>query len=306
MAIVIKKAQKYGAKLRLAIYGPSGSGKTYTALAYAQEMAGDKRICVIDTERGSASKYADLFDFDVIELDSFHPTSYVDAIKAVVQAKEYSVLVIDSTSHEWEGSKGALELAGRDFTNWANVTPVHNRFVDAMLAADIHVIATMRAKEEHVMEQKEVNGKTKNVVTKKGMEPIQRKGMVYEFDIVAALDMDNTLTIEKTRCSALKGQSYTPGSEKSTADIVKAWLDGAPAPVLPIAKDRLNTLYNFGRNVIGYSDVDGFADAIKAALDLDAPIDVRKLTEPQARDFEDYVRMRDLQAASEKAAVASK
>ncbi len=300
MAIIIKKAQKYGAKLRLAIYGPSGSGKTYTALTYAQEMAGDKRICVIDTERGSASKYADLFDFDVIELDSFHPTSYIEAIKAVVQSKEYGVLVIDSTSHEWEGSKGALELAGRDFTNWANVTPVHNRFVDAMLAADIHVIATMRAKEEHVMEQKEVNGKTKNVVTKKGMEPIQRKGMVYEFDIVAALDMDNALTIEKTRCSGLKDQSFLPGSEKSTAALIKAWLDGAPAPVQAISKERLNALYGFGKNIIGYADVDGFTDAVKTALGSDIPIDVKTLTEPQARDFEDYVRMRDLQAASER------
>ncbi len=226
MAIVIKKAVKFGAKLRLALYGPSGSGKTYTALSIAREMAGDKRVCVIDTERGSASKYADEFDFDVIELDSFHPNSYIEAIKAVVQTGEYSVLVIDSASHEWEGSKGALELAGRDFTNWANVTPLHNKFIDAMLIADIHVIATMRAKEEHVMEQKEVAGKLKNVVSKKGMEPVQRKGMQYEFDIVGALDMENSLTIEKTRCSRIKGMIVEPGHEVEIVTIVQAWLDG--------------------------------------------------------------------------------
>jgi hypothetical protein len=227
MALTIKKAVKFGAKLRLALYGPSGSGKTYTALSIAREMAGDKRIVVIDTERGSASKYADIYDFDVIELDNFHPHSYIEAIRMVVQAQEYSVLIIDSTTHEWDGSKGALELAGQDFRNWAKVTPLHNAFVDAMLSADIHVIATMRAKEEHVMEK--VEGKAKPEIRSVGIEPIQRKGMQYEFDVVGSLDLDNTLTIVKTRCSALLGGVFHQAG-KQIADILKAWLDGAPAP----------------------------------------------------------------------------
>src|SRR5687767_11447970 len=132
MALQIKKAVKFGAKARIAIYGPSGSGKTFSSLALAQEMAGDGRVCVIDTERGSASKYADIYDFDVIELDSFHPQTYVDAIKMVAQARIYTVLVIDSITHEWDGSKGALELAGQNFTNWSKVTPLHNAFIDAL------------------------------------------------------------------------------------------------------------------------------------------------------------------------------
>src|SRR5262249_25651095 len=150
-----------------------GSGKTYTALSIAQEMAGDKRVLVIDTERGSASKYADIFDFDVIELDSFHPQTYVDAINLAAQSKDHSVLVIDSATHEWDGSRGPLEIAGQNFVNWAKVTPLHNAFVDAMLGADIHVIATMRAKEEYDV-GKDDKGKT--AVRKIGMEPIQRKG----------------------------------------------------------------------------------------------------------------------------------
>lgn len=227
MAIQIKKAVKYGSKLRLALYGPSGSGKTYTALTVARSLA-EKRICVIDTERGSASKYAgDPFDFDVIELESFHPNGYIEAIRAVIQAGDYDVLVINSASHEWEGSRGALELAGRDFTNWATVTPLHNKFIDAMLAADIHVIATMRAKEEHVMEKED--GK-KAVIRKMGMEPIQRKGMQYEFDIVGSLSMDNVLTIEKTRCSGLKDQVFAAGNERAMVGILKTWLSGTPAP----------------------------------------------------------------------------
>lgn len=227
MAIQIKKAVKFGAKGRIALYGPSGSGKTYTALSIAREMAGDGRVLVIDTERGSASKYADVFDFDVIELDSFHPNTYIEAIKVASASKEHSVLVIDSLSHEWEGSKGALELAGKDFTNWSTVTPLHNKFIDAVLDAKIHVIATMRAKEEHIMEKEE--GK-KAVIRKMGVQPIQGKGIQYEFDVIGALDMSNEMGIEKTRCSSLKDMTFKTGQEQAFASIMLAWLDGVKQP----------------------------------------------------------------------------
>lgn len=230
MGLQIKKAVKYGAKLRLALYGPAGAGKTYTALNIARKMAGDKRVLVIDTERGSASKYADIFDFDVIELQNFHPHTYIEAIRVAIAAKEYSVLIIDSATHEWDGSKGALELAGEKFQNWAKVTPLHNAFVDAMLAADIHVICTMRAKEEHVMEPGKDGGKP--TVKSLGIEPIQRKYMQYEFDIVGSLDIDNTLSVVKTRCSELHGASFYRAG-KQIADIMLRWLDGIPAPALP-------------------------------------------------------------------------
>ena len=61
-----RRAVKHGAKLRLAVCGPSGSGKTYTLLTLASQLG--KPIALVDTERGSASKYADIFEFDVVEL----------------------------------------------------------------------------------------------------------------------------------------------------------------------------------------------------------------------------------------------
>ena len=64
MELQFRKAVKHGAKLRLAVCGPSGSGKTYTLLRLATELGGP--MAVVDTERGSASKYADIFDFDVM------------------------------------------------------------------------------------------------------------------------------------------------------------------------------------------------------------------------------------------------
>lgn len=53
------------AKLRLVISGPSGSGKTYTSLAVATAPADGGREALVDTEHGSASNYANIYDFDV-------------------------------------------------------------------------------------------------------------------------------------------------------------------------------------------------------------------------------------------------
>ena len=76
------KAVKHQLKGKLAITGPSGAGKTYSALTMATAMKGDGRISVIDTESGSASLYADLFDFDVLEWKPPHPTELTKAAAA--------------------------------------------------------------------------------------------------------------------------------------------------------------------------------------------------------------------------------
>lgn len=140
MQMQFKKATKTQARLRLALIGPSGSGKTYSALAIGKHLG--NRVAVIDTERGSASKYADIFDFDALELATFSPLTYVEAIHAAEQAG-YDVLIIDSLSHAWMGKEGALEQvdkAARRYQNnsyagWRDVTPMHNALIDAMLTA---------------------------------------------------------------------------------------------------------------------------------------------------------------------------
>jgi DNA helicase TIP49 (TBP-interacting protein) len=62
----------------MALIGVAGSGKTYTALSIAKHLG--KRVAVLDTERGSASKYSDVFEFDVMEPETFSPQTYIDAI----------------------------------------------------------------------------------------------------------------------------------------------------------------------------------------------------------------------------------
>ena len=92
----------------MALIGVAGSGKTYTALNIAKHMGGP--VAVVDTERGSASKYSDQFEFDVLELETFSPQTYIEAIQAAEEAG-YSVLIIDSMSHAWTGNSAAFITA---------------------------------------------------------------------------------------------------------------------------------------------------------------------------------------------------
>ena len=103
MSFTFTKATKASAMLRAALFGRSGAGKTFTALRIAAGLGG--AIAVIDTERGSASKYADRFGFNVLDLEHAAIPSYQGAIAAAAQAG-YAVLIIDSLSHGWQ------ELAG--------------------------------------------------------------------------------------------------------------------------------------------------------------------------------------------------
>jgi hypothetical protein len=231
---MFQKATKTQTYLRLCLIGPSGSGKTFSALTFAQALG--QRIAVIDTEHGSSQKYADRFDFDVAVLNRHHPRDYVQAIQAAAQAG-YEVLLIDSLSHAWIGRDGVLELVdtarkgqrGSEFSVWAEFTPLHNKLLDAIMAAPLHVIATLRAKTAYEIEKNERTGK--NTITRLGLQPIQRDGVEYEFDIICDMTLDNTLIVSKSRMEALSGRVITR-PDADVANEIAAWLrDGAPAPV---------------------------------------------------------------------------
>jgi hypothetical protein len=148
------------------------------------------------------------------------------------------VLVIDSLSHAWAGKDGLLERVDKKggFTGggWKEATPLQNRMVDAILTCKAHVIVTLRQKTEYAIEK---NTAGKMVPRKVGLAPIQREGLEYEFDVMAALDVDNNLSIEKTRCSALNGRVWKHQNPEIAA-MLRQWLtDGAPAvEAPPVAK----------------------------------------------------------------------
>lgn len=234
MAMTFQKATKRDSRLRLAITGPSGSGKTYSALRIATGLG--KRIAVIDTERGSASKYSDEFEFDAGTLDSYSPEAYVEAIHAA-EAAGYDVLIIDSLSHAWVGKDGALEQvdraakrsqSGNSFNAWRDVTPRHHAMVDAILQCRVHVIATMRSKTEYIVEQGS-NGKT--APRKVGLAPVQRDGMEYEFDVVGDMNLEHEMIITKSRCQAL-ADKIIPKPGVDVAATLAQWLSGDAFPEL--------------------------------------------------------------------------
>jgi hypothetical protein len=225
-------ATKDQAKARLALAGPSGSGKTWTALTLATRFGAP--VAVIDTERGSASKYASDFTFDRLNLTSYDPRSLPKALAAAAQ-NGYQVVVIDSLSRFWSGTDGMLEqvdnagkrgYGGNSFGGWKEARPMENAMVEAMLGYPGHVIVTMRTKTAWEIGQDE---RGRKVPIKLGLKPEQREGIEYEFDIVGDLDSENTLTISKSRCSALSG-AVIRRPDAAVADLILAWLnDGAPA-----------------------------------------------------------------------------
>lgn len=241
---MFKKAIKRDAKLRLALCGPAGSGKTFSLLALATGLGGP--IAYVDTEHGSASKYAHTdkcgapdhcedsshFDFDVIEPSSFDPRELVKFIDEAAKAG-YKSICIDSLSHYWMGPGGELDLVdasakkvqGNSFAAWKTVTPFHNALVDKMLSAPLHVMVAMRTKTEWVIEK---DDRGKSVPRKLGMAPVMRDGVEYEFDVCGDLDQENNLMVTKSRCSALAGKVINrPGT--TMAATLTEWLAGAPA-----------------------------------------------------------------------------
>ncbi len=244
-----QKATKRQSFLRLALVGPSGSGKTYTSLRVAHGLG--TKIALLDSERGSAAKYADDFAFDTLALDTFSPREYIEGIEAAV-AGGYEVLIIDSLSHAWMGKGGILEMhdmataqdrAGNSYTSWRFVTPEHNKLVDAMLQAPLHIIATMRSKTEYIQEK---NDSGKTVIRKVGLQPVQRQDLDFEFDVVGDMDQTNTLVVTKTRCRALTQAILHEPGEQDLAKILKNWLTDGSAPTL--TKAQLDTLWTLAKS----------------------------------------------------------
>jgi hypothetical protein len=200
----LEKAQRIKAKIKLGLQGPSGSGKTYSALLIAYGLSGDfSKVAVIDTENHSASLYANLGEFHVVNISSpFTPEKYMSAID-VCEKAGMEVIIIDSISHEWENLLDyQSSLQGNSYGNWSKVTPRHNAFVQTILQSQCHVISTMRTKQDYVLSEK--NGKM--VPEKVGLKSIQRDGLEYEFTLVFDLDIKNNAFVSKDRTNLFSGK----------------------------------------------------------------------------------------------------
>lgn len=244
--ISFQPAEKSQGYLRLAIYGPSGSGKTMSSLRIATGLGG--RIAVIDTERGSASKYADRWQFDVADLaDDKGISTMVKALHAARQAG-YEVIIIDSLSHAWQELLAEVDrlahskYRGNTWAAWSEGTPKQRQLVDALLAYPGHVIATMRVRTEWT-----ADGKKGSQPVRVGLAPEQGKGIEYEFDLLMEISPDNVAHIIKDRTGEFHGQVIEKPDEQLGAALA-AWLGtGAPmpapqVPVRPITPEQVTAL----------------------------------------------------------------
>jgi DNA polymerase III delta prime subunit len=237
-------ATKEQAKARIALAGPSGSGKTFTALVTARALAGPNgRVAVIDTERESASLYADEFAFDTLNMHAYDPRDLARALAAAAEAR-YDVVVVDSLSHFWMGIGGMLEqvdnaakrsYGGNSFGGWKEARPIERAMIDALLAYPGHVIVTMRTKTEWVVQENERGRKEPKKI---GTRPEQREGIEYEFTIVGDMDLEHTLVISKSRAKPLSDAVIRTPDETFGLTVLD-WLgQGKPMPSSLDYRDR--------------------------------------------------------------------
>lgn len=234
-------ATRTSTKARIALCGPSGSGKTWTALTLAHALG--EHIAVIDTERGSASKYAGVnkWKFDTVAPGKFSPEALTGLLSEAGQ-EGFDVLVLDSWSHYWMGVDGMLEQVdkrarnGNNFSGWKEVRPDERRMIDALISYPGHVIATLRVKTEYVIEE---NDRGKKVPRKIGLKPEQREGVEYEFDLVGDLDHENTLTVTKSRIPNLT-RAVIREPDADLGKTIRSWLeDGESVPDAREIRERV-------------------------------------------------------------------
>ncbi|MGN6537593.1 MAG: AAA family ATPase [Mesorhizobium sp.] len=199
------------------IAGPSGSGKTYSAILYARGLVGPNgKIGFVDTENKRSRFYADVAGgFDVIDLDPpFTSARYIEAIKTFEDAG-YKAIIIDSISHEWEGTGGVLEQADAieqatkraGLHCWAKPKAGHKKMMNEVLQTSAHLIFCCRVKEK-VVQVKGANGKTE--IVNEGFVVVQEKMFIYEMTV----------------SMMLAEGSHVPAIQKCPGDLEAAFPDG--------------------------------------------------------------------------------
>jgi AAA domain len=237
MNLTLRKSSRSKSKIRMALEGPSGSGKTYSALLLAKGMVDQwEDIALVDTENGSGDLYSHLGDYNIIGLDPPQsPERYIEAIE-ICEKQGIKVLILDSLSQGWEYLLEVhSNMIGNSFTNWGKITPRQNALIQKILSSNLHIIATMRTKQDYVINQK--NGKA--VPEKIGLKAIQRDGVDYEFTIVLDLDIKHQALASKDRTNLFMDSSAFTITEETGAKIL-AWCNEGLEDEKPSLQVRIN------------------------------------------------------------------
>lgn len=224
-----QKAKKEQIWAKILLNAPSGGGKTYSALRLATGIAKKcgSRVAAIDTENGRIRYYAEEFDFDDMQLsEPYSPEKYMTAIDEAVKAG-YKVLVIDSLTHEWNF---CLDLVNNmpgtnSYTKWKTVTPRHDAFKEKILQSPIYIIATVRGKDEYVLEDS--NGK--KVPKKVGLGYSQRDGLEFDYTVTLNLDQ-NTHRFSATKDNTHLFEDRYDVLTEEDGEAIYNWANSGDAP----------------------------------------------------------------------------
>jgi hypothetical protein len=264
----LETATRKQAKIKLSLAGSSGSGKSYSAILLAYGLCNDfSKICVIDTENHSASLYSHLGAFNVINLiPPFHPEKYIEAIKLCEQSK-IEVIVIDNATHAWSGKGGCLELHEKEtakmkipnsFTAWNAITPIYQKYLDAIINSSCHVISTLRSKTEYVMSER--NGR--QVPQKTGTAPMIRDGFDFEMSIAFDLDQQHKAFSTKDRTGLFQDKEPFVIST-NTGKLIHDWCNSVPDVTVDDVSVRINDCISIKDLLALYQEFPHFKEALK-------------------------------------------
>jgi len=248
MSISFRPAKRESVNLLIGVAGASGSGKTYSALRLASGISDGAPFAVLDTERGRSKHYADMFKFEVAEMEPpFSPARYLEAIEAA-DAAGYPVIVVDSMSHSWAGDGGCMDMQEAEFArltkgkeeraeafkllSWAMPKQQHKRMLYGLLKVRAHVILCFRA--EPKVEIVKEGGKTlivpkKTLTSTDGWVPICEKSLPFELTASALLMPDHPGVPKWIKLQEQHRPMFPPETmlDESAGRAIAAWARGA-------------------------------------------------------------------------------
>lgn len=257
--------------LLIAIAGASGSGKTFSALTMATGLAQGDPIYAIDTEAKRMLHYADQFTFKHMDMKPpFTPEAYIEAIQKAERAGA-KVIIIDSTSDEYEGVGGLQEMHDEEVARLARKpfdqlqgweidkfnapawkvpkTRHKTRLMSPLRQVRAYIIFCLRAEEKikFVKVFDEKSGREKTAIESAGWVPICEKRFMYE------MTMSFTVTPEKPGVPLIEdGQAvhgkiqsqhlpFFPAGKRVTEEcgrLLRAWARGESTSLQPAASSR--------------------------------------------------------------------
>ena len=235
------------AKPIIGLYSESGCGKTMSALLLAcgfVDGAMDK-VLMIETESGRGEAFARdeiVGGYQVAPLrDSFSPAHFGEAIRAAAKAN-FRALIIDTASHEWEGTGGVLDMASKNqdagmkgVLAWQKPKMSHQKdFVLPLMQTPIPlVIVCMRARYPMVEEEvRDRQGQPKKQWTRSNvLVPKQSEEILFEMFTHGWIDAEHNFHVTKHTLQSFS-EVFIDGKpiDVETGRRIAAWSKGAAEP----------------------------------------------------------------------------